>query len=180
MSFQCLKGDYNQQRNQLLTCIDSNRARGNSFKLKEWIHRLDVREKFSQREIPEVLVQVTQRNCRCSNPRSIQSQVGWGPGQQSSAWSSSWHLCPWQVVGTWWSLRSLPTPTILWLLSSLSKYTGWCLIVLLGLQTSHWEIWFFLHETDAAQRLWSYGEPLFLVRKVFLVSEVFFVAMHKY
>ena len=45
-TLQYLKGDYKQKGNKLFTQIDSNRTRGNDFKLKEGIFRLDVGESF--------------------------------------------------------------------------------------------------------------------------------------
>jgi len=41
-----LKGDRKQERNQLFTRLDSDRTRGNGFKLGEGRLRLDVRGKF--------------------------------------------------------------------------------------------------------------------------------------
>ena len=43
---QYLSGVYKQEGNQLFTRVDSDRTRGNSFKLKEGKFRLDVREVF--------------------------------------------------------------------------------------------------------------------------------------
>jgi len=43
---QYLSGVYKQEGNQLFTRVDSDRTRGNSFKLKERKFRLDVREVF--------------------------------------------------------------------------------------------------------------------------------------
>ena len=45
-AFQYLKGDYKQEGNQLFTRVDSDRKRGNGFKLKEGRFRLDFRGKF--------------------------------------------------------------------------------------------------------------------------------------
>jgi len=45
-SFQYLKGDYQQEGNQLFIWVDSNWKKGNDFKLKEGRFRLDVRGKF--------------------------------------------------------------------------------------------------------------------------------------
>ena len=42
-TLQYLKGDYKQKGNKLFTQIDSNRTRGNDFKLKEGRYRLHVR-----------------------------------------------------------------------------------------------------------------------------------------
>jgi len=44
--FRYLKGAYKHEENQLFTRGDPDRARGNGFKLKEGIFRLDVRRKF--------------------------------------------------------------------------------------------------------------------------------------
>jgi len=41
-----LKGDYKQEENHLLTQVDSNRKRGNSFILKEGEFRSDVGGSF--------------------------------------------------------------------------------------------------------------------------------------
>ena len=40
---QYLKGDYKQEANQLFTRVDSDRARGRGFKLREGRFKLDVR-----------------------------------------------------------------------------------------------------------------------------------------
>jgi len=40
--FQYLKGVYQHEDNQLFTWVDSDRTKGNSFKLKEGRFRLDV------------------------------------------------------------------------------------------------------------------------------------------
>ena len=48
-SLPILKGDYEQDRNQLFTWVGSNRMRRNGFKLKEGRFKLGVRGSFSQR-----------------------------------------------------------------------------------------------------------------------------------
>ena len=45
-AFWYLKGAYNQKGDWLLTSVDSDRTRGNGFKLKEGRFRLDVKLKF--------------------------------------------------------------------------------------------------------------------------------------
>ena len=54
-AFEYLKRDYEQERNQLCTWVDSDGTRWNGFKLKEGRFRLDGRESFSLRVV------------RCSN-----------------------------------------------------------------------------------------------------------------
>ena len=46
VAFQYLKGEYKQEGEWLLTREDSNRTRGNGFKLRQGRFRLDMRRKF--------------------------------------------------------------------------------------------------------------------------------------
>jgi len=46
VAFQYLKGAYKQKEEQLFTKVDSDRTRGNSFKLRHGRFRLDIRRKF--------------------------------------------------------------------------------------------------------------------------------------
>ena len=61
-TFQYLKGDYKKKGKQLFTWVDSDRTRGNGFKLKEGRYRLDVIGEF-----------FTERAARCWNscPKSL-------------------------------------------------------------------------------------------------------------
>ena len=46
LAFQYLKGMYKQEREQLFMSMDSDRTRGNDFKLRQGRFRLDIRRKF--------------------------------------------------------------------------------------------------------------------------------------
>jgi len=46
VAFQYLKGAYEQEGEQLFTRVNSDRARGNDFKLRQGRFRLDIRRKF--------------------------------------------------------------------------------------------------------------------------------------
>ena len=46
MAFQYLKGAYKQEGERLFMRVDSDRTRGNGFKLKQGSFRLDIRRKF--------------------------------------------------------------------------------------------------------------------------------------
>ena len=81
VAFQYLKGASKKEGKQLVTGVDSNRTRGNSFKLGQGMFRLDIRKKFFHPEGGDTLEQVAQGGCGCPIPGGIQGQAGCGSGQ---------------------------------------------------------------------------------------------------
>ena len=75
VAFQYLKEAYKQEGERLFMRVDSDRTRGNGFKLRQGRFRLDIRRKFFTQGV------VTHWNRVPSISGGIQGQAGCGSGQ---------------------------------------------------------------------------------------------------
>ena len=77
-AFQYLKGAYKEEGNQLFERVDNSRTRRNGFKLRGGRRfRLSGGNSLQS---GEVLEQAAQRGCGCPVLRSVEGQIGCGPG----------------------------------------------------------------------------------------------------
>ena len=84
VAFQYLKGAYKQEGEQLFMRVDSDRTRGNGFKLRQWRFRLDIRRKFFTQRV------VTYWNRLLKVVMDASSMEAFKARLDVAAWSSGW------------------------------------------------------------------------------------------
>ena len=89
VAFQYLKGAYKQEGERLFTRVDSDRIRGNGFKLRQGRFRLDIRRKFFTQRVEH-----TGTGC----PRRLWLSHCWRHSRPGwmwiwAAWSGGWRRC---------------------------------------------------------------------------------------
>ena len=81
MAFQYLKGAYKQEGEQLFTWVDSDRTRGNSFKLRQERFRLDIRRNFFTQRVVMHWNRLPKEVVDAPSLEAFQGQAGCGSGQ---------------------------------------------------------------------------------------------------
>ena len=96
MAFQYLKEIINVRGNKLFYRVDSNRTRGNGFKLKAGRFRFRFRKFFTERRVVRCRNRLS-ISCGCSISVVVQGQVGWVSAEPDpTACYRSWQHCPLQ------------------------------------------------------------------------------------
>jgi len=95
----------------LYTWTDSDRTRGNGFKLEEGKFRFDVRKKFPTQRAMRPCHRLLREIVDASSMEVFKASLDGALG----SWSAGWQPCLGRRVGGAWTFRSLTTQTILWL-----------------------------------------------------------------
>ena len=84
MAFQCLKGAYKQEREQLFVRVDGDRTRDDGFKLRQVRFRLDIRRKLFTQKVVRHWNRLAKEVVDAPSLEAFKARLDW------AAWSAGW------------------------------------------------------------------------------------------
>ena len=113
MAFQYLKGAYEQEGEQLFMGVDSDRTRGNGFKLGHGRFRLDIRKKFFTQRVVTHWNRLPKEVVDVPSLEAFKARLEVALGSLLWWLAILWWLAHSRGVETRWSLWSFSTQAIL-------------------------------------------------------------------
>ena len=113
VAFQYLKGAYKQEGEWLFMRVDSDRTRGNGFKLRQGRLRLDIRRKFFTQRVVTHWNRLTKEVVDVPSLEAFKARLEVALGSLLWWLAILWWLAHSRGVETRWSLWSFSTQAIL-------------------------------------------------------------------